>query len=196
MDQRQLARKTSNALERLDQVEKTVTNIVSAVNNSLGQVSGQLGGITEVLDAVVQTLGADTIQKVMTENRTAKAEAQSQAEESALKELLAKGDIAVAAKVSDKSIVVGRETNKDGSVRIPGRAQVAFARIDPNFQAAFLGQEVGFNLELPNGGKFEVLEIYEVVEKAATAPADTSAPAEALPPPPAAGATAPEPAAP
>lgn len=188
MDQRQLAKKTSDALERLDQVEKTVANIVGAVNNSLGQVSGQLGGITEVLDAVVQTLGADTIQKVMTENRTAKAEAQSAAEQAALKELLAKGDIKATEKVTEKSIVVGKETAADGTVRIPGRAQVAFSRIDPNFQASFLGQAVGFSLDLPTGGKFEVQEIYEVVEKAdapaeTPPPADTSAPAETAPAP-------------
>ena len=189
MDQRQLARKTSNALERLDQVEKTVGNIVGAVNNSLGQVSQQLGGITEVLDAVVQTLGAETIQKIMTENRQAKAEAAAQAEEAALKELLSKGDIKVAEAISEKSIVVGRETNPDGTVRAPGRAQVAFARIDPNFQGPFLGKAVGFVLDLPNGGKFEVLEIYEVVEKPETVPAESSTP-EA----PAASAT--EPAAP
>jgi hypothetical protein len=179
-----LAKKTSNALERLDQVEKTVGNIVGAVNNSLGQVSQQLSGITEVLDAVVQTLGAETIQKLMTESRQAKAEAQAQAEEAALKELLAKGDIKATEKISEKSIVVGRETAKDGTVRIPGRAQVAFARIDPNFQSAFLGQGPGFSLDLPNGGKFEVLEVFEVVEKADSPPADAPA------------ATATEPAAP
>jgi hypothetical protein len=161
----------------LDQVEKTVGNIVGAVNNSLGQVSQQLSGITEVLDAVVQTLGAETIQKVMTESRQAKAEAQAQAEEAALKELLSKGDIAVAEKISEKSIVVGRETNPDGTVRVPGRAQVAFARIDPNFQAAFLGQAAGFSLDLPTGGKFEVLEVYEVVERAESTTPVTEAPA-------------------
>jgi len=172
MDQRQLAKKTSNALERLDQVEKTVMNIVSAVNNSLSQVSQQLAGITEVLDAVVQTLGQETIQKVMTENRTAKAEAQAEAEKEALQELVAKGDIKAVEKVTEKCIVVGRETDKDGAVRVPGRAQVAFARIDPNFQPALLGQAPGFSLELPTGGKFEVLEVYEVVEKSETPPVE------------------------
>lgn len=168
MDQRQLARKTSNALERLDQLEKTVGNIVGAVNNSLGQVSQQLSGITEVLDAVVQTLGADTIQKLMAESRAAKAEEQAREEEAALKALVERGDVQAVEKVTEKSVVVGRETNADGTVRTPGRAQVAFARIDPAFQASFLGQSVGFTLDLPNGGKFEVLGVYEVVEKSAT----------------------------
>jgi len=177
MDQRQLAKKTSNALERLDQVEKTVMNIVSAVNNSISQLGNQIGGVTEVLDAVVQTLGVETIQKIMSENRVAKAEAQAESEKAALAELLAKGDIKAVDKVSEKSIVVGRETDKDGTVRLPGRAQVAFARIDPNFQPQLLGQGPGFSLDLPNGGKFEVLEAYEVVEKAA----DATPAAEALP---------------
>ncbi len=191
MDQRQLARKTSNALERLDQLEKTVGNIVGAVNNSLGQVSAQLSGITEVLDAVVQTLGAETIQKIMTENRAAKAEAQALAEEQALKELLDKGDLKVAEQITERSIVVGKESDKEGNIRPPGRAQVPFARIDPNFQAAFLGKGAGFSLDLPTGGKFEVTAVYEVVEKI---DAPVTPPAEALPAAPAAETT--EPAAP
>jgi hypothetical protein len=169
MDQRQLARKTSNALERLDQVEKTIGNVVGAVNNSLGQVSNQLSQITEVLDAVVQTLGADTIQQLMIASRTAKAEAQSQAEEAALKELVEKGDVAAAEKITDKSIVVGKEFDKEGTLRPPGRAQVAYSRIDPSFQESFLGQGAGFVLDLPTGGKFEVTGVFEVVQKTDTA---------------------------
>lgn len=191
MDQRQLAKKTSNALERLDQVERTVNNIGAATNNNINQ----LGGITEVLDAVVQTLGAETIQKIMTDNRTAKAEAQSAQEKAALDELVKNGDVKATEKVSERSIVVGREINPDGTVRVPGRAQVAFARIDPAFQKAFLDQAAGFSLDLPNGGKFEVQEVYEVVEKAEKTELIDGPPAAATTPAaPAAEAT--EPAAP
>jgi len=179
MDQRQLAKKSANALERLEVLERTVNSIGSATNNNINQI----GGMTEVLDAVVQILGVEAIQKVLSENRVAMAEAQSKAEEEALKELLSKGDIAESEKISDKSIVVGKETNPDGTVRPPGRAQVAFARIDPTFQEQFLGKSAGFVLDLPTGGKFEVLSVYDVVEKAETpvipAPVTTEPTAEA-----------------
>jgi len=165
MDQRMLAKKTSVISERLDQLEQMLQSIVSSVNNGINQLGNQVGGVTEVLDAVVQTLGVETIQKIMGENRVAKAEAQSAAEKAALNELLTKGDVKAVEKITEKSVVVGRETDKDGAVRMPGRAQVAFQRIDPNFQASFLGQGPGFLLDLPNGGKFEVQEVYEVVEK-------------------------------
>lgn len=176
MDQRQLARKTSNALERLDSVEKTIGNIVGAVNNSFTQISRQLSGITEVLDAVVQTLGAENIQKVMEESRRTKAEEAAKAQETALKALLDKGEVKAVEKVSEKSIIVGRDHLADGTLRHPGRVQLMFSEIEPPFRPSFLGQSIGFVLDLPTGGKFEVMELYEVVEKTEASVAQPAVP--------------------
>ena len=164
-DQRVLAKRTSNALDRLDQVEKTIPNLISAINNSLGGLNNQLNSQGEVLEAVVELLGVETVQSTIKASRERKATEAMEAEKKALEELKSRGDVAPAEKISEKALIVGREYNKDGTVRHPGRAQVAFQRVDDQFRQGLLGQAAGFVLELPNGGKFEVLEIYEVVEK-------------------------------
>lgn len=169
-DPRVISKRTSNALERLDQVEKVIAQIVSGVNNSLGGLSQQVGSQGSVLEAVVQLLGKDAVETTMKEIAERRAQETMEAEKKAMLELVTRGDVAAVEKVTDKSIIVGREFNPDGTLRSPGRAQVAFQRVDEAFKANLLGQTVGFIMDLPAGGKFEVMEIYEVVEKDITAP--------------------------
>jgi hypothetical protein len=171
-----LARRTSNALDRLDQVEKTIPQLVSAINNSLGGLHQQVNSQGEVVEALVQLLGKETVESTIRDTRERRATEAMEAEKKALEELKGRGDLAAVEKVTEKSVIVGREYNPDGTVRHPGRAQVAFQRVDESFKTGLLNQPVGFILELPNKGKFEVVEIYEVVEKPAPAP---EAPAEA-----------------
>lgn len=169
-DPRVLSKRTSNALDRLDQVEKTLPSLISAINNSLGQMNGQLNSQGEVLEAVVELLGQDTVSGKIKENRERRATETMEAEKKALEELKSRGDLVAVEKVTEKGLIVGREYNPDGTVRHPGRAQVAFQRVDDQFKAGLKDQAVGFVLSLPNGGKFEIVEIYEVVEKKEEAP--------------------------
>lgn len=182
-----LAKRTSNALDRLDQVEKTLPNLISAINNSLGGLSQQLNSQGKVLEAVMQLLGRETVETTMKEIEDRRVTETMEAEKKALEELLAAGNLAKVEKVTEKSIIVGREYQPDGSLRHPGRAQVAFPRVDPQFQPKLKDQAAGFVMELPNGGKFEVVEVFEVVQKP-----DEEAAAEAPPPAPEASAPAPE----
>lgn len=180
-DPRVLAKRTSNALDRLDAVEKTIPDLISAINNSLGGLNQQLNAQGEVLEAVVSLLGQETVQNTIKETRERKATELMEQEKKAMEELKASGAIAASETVTEKSIIVGREFNPDGSVRHPGRAQVPFARVDQNFKEALLGKSVGFVMDLPTGGKFEVVELYEVVPK--PAPEAPAAPAAESTPP-------------
>lgn len=164
-DARVNAKRTANALDRLEQVEKTLTNVVSAVNGTVGNINQQLTSQGEVLQAVVTMLGRDAVEKTIKDAREAAATASMEAEKRALEELRLRGDVVTMEFVTDKAIIVGREYMPDGTVRHPGRAQVAFQRVDPQFQPKLLGQVVGFLMELPNGGKFEIVEVLQVVEK-------------------------------
>lgn len=160
MDQRQLAKRTSNALERLEQVEKTIPQILGAVNQTVGQVQAQLSSAVEVLDAVVQSLGVENIEKLVSDNRREKATQRMEEEKKQLAALLDAKLILAEDKVTEKSIIVGVETDKDGTARHPGRMQHGFNMIAPQFRDKLLGQVAGFKLPLPNGGNFEVQEIY------------------------------------
>jgi hypothetical protein len=173
MDQRMMAKKLADLEKKLQTIDKVVQNIVGAVNQGLGQASTQLENVVEVLDAVVKVVGPESIQSVMTAAREAKMEEQIQSEEEALNKLLESGDLMPIDKIAEQSIVVGREFKVDGSLRTR-RAQVPYSRIEPQFQPSFLGQGVGFVLELPNGGKFEVMGIYAIVDKTQALPTANS----------------------
>lgn len=171
MDAAKVAKKTANALQRLDALEQTMGGIVQGVNNALNQLQQQLAGFSETLGALVQSIGQDEVERLMVENRAERGRQLVESEKAGLAAMLAAGDVVAGEKVTEKSLLVGRELDKDGVVAPPGRAQTAFSRIEPGFQAGLLGQAVGFALDLPTGGKFVVDEIYEVVDRPAAPPA-------------------------
>ena len=182
-DPRVLAKRTSNALDRLDAVEKTIPDLISAINNSLGGLNQQLNAQGEVLEAVVSLLGQETVQNTIKETRERKATELMEAEKKALEELKNAGTVVAVEKVTEKTVIVGREFTPDGSVRHPGRAQVPFSRVDQNFKEGLLGKGVGFVLDLPTGGKFEVVELYEVVPQPPKPEAEAAPATEPTPPP-------------
>ncbi len=193
MDTRVLQKKTANALDRLDELEKALPQIVAGVNNSIQQLQQQHQTSIEILDAVIEALGQETIHGIMAANRTKRAEQQAEAEKQGVADALAKGQIKVGTEVSEVSIIVGKEVAADGSIRMPGRIQLPFIRVGDQFKALLKGKKVGESIDLPNGsGKFEVVEIYDVVPpelqpKAEAAPevpvveAAPAAPVEAAP---------------
>ena len=179
MDQRVIINRAANALEKLDSVVKAVDavtaevadirkalqGIIPAINQTFTQTNQQLSEAVEVLDAVVKTLGPSVIEAAMVEERQARATAQAEELKARLAEAVSNGTLISVDKVTEGSTIVGKETNVDGSTRHPGRAQVAYQKIKPEFQAKMLGQSAGYTVELEGEGKFEILEIYEQVEK-------------------------------
>jgi len=188
VDQRLLQKKTANALDRLDELEKALPQIVSGVNNSLQNLQRQQETVTEILDAVIEALGQETIHGIMANNRTKRAEQQAENEKKGIEEALTSGRLVVATAITEKTIIVGKETAADGGVRVPGRVQIPFVRVGEQFQAQLKDKGVGTKLDLPNGGgTFEVVEIYDVVPP----PAEGAAPVAAAPEAPAAAPAAP-----
>ncbi len=173
-----LQKKTKDALDRLDDLEKTLPQIVSGFQQAANQLQQGLNSLTEIMDAVIEHIGGDKITKTMSENRVKKAEAMAENDRKALDQALLDGNVAVAEAVSEKSIIVGRELLADGSVKVPGYVQAPYIRIAPEFQEKLKGQKAGVSIELPTGGKFEVTAVYDVVQKADVppAPAQTAAP--------------------
>jgi hypothetical protein len=158
-----------SALERIDQLEQDLPKIVMGVNEAvMGQRRG-LGELASVVEALTEILGAGTVDAKIKEINERKVQAQLDKAKAALDEGLAKGDLVKADAVSDKSLIVGREYDKDGNVLPPGRAQITFDGIMPEFQDKLLGQGPGFTVETKNGGKFEVVEVYDVLATPVTA---------------------------
>jgi len=67
---------------------------------------------------------------------------------------------------------VGTETTPDGNAVGSGRIQFEFNRVGEPIQKGLVGQAVGYVLDLSNGNKFEVKEIYEATGLQVTAPTE------------------------
>lgn len=169
-----------NALERIAQLEKDLTQVVGSVQQALNQLGGRLGSLGETLDALVElTAGVEQVQSQIESSRALRAQAQADAAKAALEKALADGVLLTAEKISENSILTGSETDKDGNVRPPGYIQLQFGGIKPEFQEKLKGQGVGFVLETEEGGKFTVTGVYEAnpnppkaEEQAAPAPVE------------------------
>jgi hypothetical protein len=160
-----------SALERIDALEQELPRLGMAVDQAL-QVNGRrLGELASVLEAVVELLGASTVDAKIKEVADSKTMANMERAKQALEDALAKGELVKSETVTEKSLVVGREIDKNGSPIFPGRVQLTYGGIRPEFQEKLKGQAAGFSVETPRGNKFEVLEVYEVVEKQPEQPA-------------------------
>jgi hypothetical protein len=163
-----------SALERIEGLEQEMPRIVMAVNEALTGQGQQVQQLASIVEAVVELFGSDTVDAKIKELADAKVTKNLANAKAALEKGLASGEVVLADAINDNSLVVGREFKADGEVVFPGRVQLQFRAIKPEFQEKLRGQGVGFTVETAGGGKFEVLEVYTVVE-AAPAPTETPA---------------------
>ena len=179
--QRQLSQKkqVKSALERIDQIEEDIPQIVLGVNDALlelrGELRNRISPLAQITEALTEILGSDIVDAKIKEIDQRKTMARVETAKKNLEDGLAKGTVVKADAISDKSLIVGRETDKDGQVIFPGRAQLTFDKVAPEFQDKLLGQGVGFQVDTQTGGKFEVVEVYDVVTPPPAQP--SSAPA-------------------
>ncbi len=186
--EREVQKATARAkagLDRLDDMDKQLSGlseslkqIVMAVNGSLGQLNRGLEEYKEMLNAVIGILGPAQVQAEIEANRKAAIEKQVADTKASIASALEAGDIVRAEKASERSFVAGVETKADGTAIAPGWAFVPMQKIEEEFRVQLVGQGVGFKVATKEGGFFELLEIYEAVEKLTPA---TEAPVEAVP---------------
>lgn len=154
-----------SALERIDDVEQELPRIVAAVNEVLAGQNQRTAELAAILEAAVELLGAETVDAKVKEISERKVTQDLEKAQAALVAGLADGQLVKAEVIGEQTLVVGREFKEDGELVFPGRIQLTFAGIRAEFQAKLKGQGVGFTVETVDGGWFEVLEVYDVVEK-------------------------------
>jgi hypothetical protein len=156
--------KTKDALARITELEEMIPAISNAVNKSLQQVDQHLGNFNDTLEAVTALLGVEQVSAKKAELLAARVVQQVENQKNAVAEAVKGGSLLVTGAVTEKSLVIGVETDKDGNVAGSGRVQLPMQGIKPEFQAQLLGKSVGASFDLPTGGKFTCTEIYVVVE--------------------------------
>lgn len=163
MNQQKPAKKS--ALERIDLLENEIPRLISAINGAFEQLNERVGSLAKLVEAVVETVGAEQVEQSLKAIEDRKIELQLSAAKAELDSQVAAGNMLKVEVVGEKSLIVGREFDREGVLIPPGRAQIMFASIKPEYQEKLKGQQAGFMFETV-GGKFEVMEVYDEVVKA------------------------------
>lgn len=153
--------------DRVSMMEQNMTRFVWAVNQELQGIKQRLGLLEETVAALVILAGQDDVNNLVNDRRIEQAREMSDREKASLEEGIADGYVVSALKIDEKSLIVGRYTDAEGKVIEPGRAQLAMPGIAVQFRDQLMGQGVGFKLDMPEGGNFEVLEVYSVDDEKA-----------------------------
>lgn len=159
--------KVPTILERLSANEQTVQGIANYTQQELASFKQALQNVVEVINGVIKASGPEfeaKVQAAITEDQNKRALEAVEREKAVLAQLIESGTHRVAEVVTEDSIVVGREFNKEGALLGVGRVQVRASQFTPEAKEQVLGKGVGFMIEVAStGGRFEVAEIYEEV---------------------------------
>jgi hypothetical protein len=179
-----MRKKASDAMTRLDGLESEVDDLKQSfprfamgVQSVTSKINNEISDLREIVDAIIQLVGPSKVQRVMIENRLTKLQADADASSNAIAKKVEDGQLAKGDKVTESSLIVGRESNADGTVIEPGYASFVFGQVHQAFKEKLLNQSVGSVVELNDGHKFEVLEIYVEVPKAPVETVVAQAPA-------------------
>jgi hypothetical protein len=155
-----------SALERIDSLEQDMMNLAGGINEAMIQANNRMTGLAKIIEAVVELFGAETVDAKIKEVEKRNQDAALDAAKKALEDGVSKGDLQKTDVVGDRTLIVGREFDKEGNLIPPGRVQLMFAGVRPEFQEKIKGQSAGFSVETPSGGKFEIMDLYTVIERA------------------------------
>lgn len=150
--------------ERITGLEQGVARMLFGVNQQFGQAAQRTQTLEEQVEALVAIAGAEEVQAYITDRRIERARAQAAAEKASLDEGIKDGYVIPAETCGEKSVIVGRYFDDKGTVLEPGRAQLVMPGVQDQFKQQLLGKGTGTRLKLPEGGEYELTEIYEIDE--------------------------------
>lgn len=161
-------RQTQRSLsDRVGGLEQNLARVLFGINQRFQASDQRLTTLEDLVEALVNLQGAQDVHAFVNEKRVERAREASAKEQASLEEGISDGFVLKAASVGDKSIIVGKYTDVEGKVIEPGRAQLVIPGVQPQFKELLIGKTPGAILDLPNGEKFELTEIYEVDEEKA-----------------------------
>ena len=155
------------ALERLSSLENMILSQhqkIEILADEIDKLRGTVGALAKRLNATIKagedgSLSNDSVNKLII-NENLK-ELEGKVKFLVEQNVLEKDDSAV---VSNKTFVVGREVDKEGTVINP-RVQFAVGSLDANFQTQVIGFKVGDVIPYQESDvSLEVVEIYKIKE--------------------------------
>jgi len=152
-----------NALERIAALEGDLSGLMTGVQSAITELEKRILGAAEVVDALVRIMGQETVEAAVVAARDERAATQATDAKAGLEKALAAGQVVPSDHVSENSIIVGVENDKDGAAIKPGYIQLSMQGVKPEFKEKMLGQAVGFKFDTVDGNTFTVNAVYEAV---------------------------------
>lgn len=132
-----------------EEYKRNLTQMLDILNGSLTACKKLLPNFEDEVKAEMTRVGEERVKQFVA------------ASNERLNKLVEAGTFTVGTEVTDTSLIVAREFNKEGKV-VNHFLQNFLADYNPEFRAKLLGQSPGFCLDLPEG-KIELLGVYEPV---------------------------------
>ncbi len=149
---------------RLDGLEQNFTRFLIGVNNRVQNHEQRLSNLEEKVEALIELNGPVEVEAAVNRLRLERSRAEVAIEKAKLDEAIADGYVMAVEKVEERSLVVGRYLDETGTVVEPGRLQIPVPTVKAEFKDQLIGASVGAVIDLQNGTKFELTEIYNVDE--------------------------------
>lgn len=160
--QKSLSDRLTTAEGNIDGLNQNVARALLGINQRFNEHNGRLITTEELVDALVDIQGREEVERLVDERRLERAEKLAAQEKGSLDQAISDGYVLAAEVAGEKSVIIGKYLASDGSVIPPGRAQLVMTGVQEQFRNQLLGKGVGTKLDLADGGKFELTEIYEV----------------------------------
>lgn len=169
-----------NATERIARLERVLERFVGSTSQAVTEIQQQLAQYQELLDAVIQVVGVESITETVLESRRQKLiDGANELREGIAKKVEA-GTLKATDTITETSFLLCGVTDGNGNKIEEARVGVNVPQLLKQFKDAAIGQKAGHKLATPDGRTLEVLEVYDVSvpsvqqvaqEAAATAPA-------------------------
>ena len=153
-------------LERLKKLERFRDDMLRAMNQTFTIVDQRETQTEEVLRAVINLFGREPVEKEVRRLKIEELEEKSLKEKAAFDAAKEAGKVFVTERVTEKSVIIGTEVNKDGEQLFPTRVQLFFPQLPIDYQKCYLGAASGDVVVTPTESKFTIAEIYEGLVKA------------------------------
>ena len=151
--------KKPSTSKQLTELEERLNQLAQAVEVALNNMNQQLSTSVEILNAIVGHLGEEKVIELIKENRKKADLERIEKTKEQLKAMASSGLLVKADEVGEESLIIGKESDKDGNVIHPGWVSVGFKDVKPEFKELLKGKKAGDVFETPVG-KFEVLEVW------------------------------------
>lgn len=172
-----------NALRRLDDMENALKSVAESTNRGFDRMANEIGTLGELASVITEMLGTEEVNARLTARREADEAARVKAAKDQITVAIESGQLSVATEVPrEHALLVFTEKLADGTpLKYGSRVQFALSSLRPEVREQVVGKTVGFTFDSPEGHKFEVIEVYNIVPpKPTPAPETEVASSEAL----------------